>query len=150
MPHSFLCLCSGLLWGKDELANGVLLFLELEDLVGQLGDSVDLVISKLLSDLGHGRDHGGRATQQHLDIRCRCRHVFLDHICIHEPHSSSPALGGIVEHIVDLELGVLLGEEVQLGLEEDIVLVHVCENKVDQRLVLWVLHDRSDDLFVWL
>lgn len=134
--------------GKDELVNDALLFLELEDLVRQLRDSVDLIISKLLGDLGHGRDHGGRATQQDLDIRRRGRHVFLDHICIHESYSSSPALGGIVEYIVDLELGVLLGEEVQFGLEEDVVLVHVCENKVDQRLVLWVLDDRSDDLFV--
>lgn len=145
--NSFLCLCNGLLWGKDELVNDAFLFLELEDLIRQLGDSVDLIISKLMGDLGHGRDHGGRATQQDLDIRRRCGHVFLDHLCIHETHSSSPALGGIVEHIVDLELGVLLGKEVQFRLEEDVVLVHVCENKVNQSLVLGVLDDRSDDLF---
>jgi len=124
-----------------------LFILELEHLVRQLRDSVDLVVSKLMGDLGHGRDHGGRTTEQDLDVGCGSGHVFLDHIGIHKAHSAGPALRRIVEDIMHLELGVLLGQHVQLDLQQNVILVDVCKDKVDLGLVLRVLDNRADDLF---
>jgi hypothetical protein len=120
--------------------------LELEDLVRKLGDSVDLVITEILGDLGHGRDHRRGSAQEDLDVSSRGRDVLLDHVGVHKSNATSPSLRGIVENIVDLELRVLLGEQVQLCPQQDILLVHVGKDKVDLGLVLGVLHNGTNDL----
>ena len=121
--------------------------LELEDLVRELGDGVGLFVTEILGDLGHGRDHGGRAAEKDLDVSSRGGHVLLDHVSVHKADATGPSLGGIVKNVVDLELGVLLGKQVQLGLQQDVVLVNVGKDEVDLGLVLGVLHNGTDDLF---
>ena len=49
---------------------------------------------------------------------------------------------------MDLELGVLLGEEVELSLQDDIFLGDVGKDEVDDGLICGVLDNSADDLFV--
>lgn len=125
-----------------------MLFLELEDLVGQLGDSVDLVVTEILGNLGHGRDHGRGSTEEDLDVGSGLGHVLLDHVSVDEANTAGPALGRGVKDVVDLELGVLLGEEVELGLQDDVLLGDVGKDEVNDGLVRGVLNNSADDLFV--
>jgi hypothetical protein len=121
--------------------------LELEDLIGQLGDSIDLVVAEILGDLGHGRDHRRGSAKEDLDVGSGLGHVLLDHVGGDETNTAGPALGRGVEDVVDLELGVLLGEKVELGLQNDILLGNVGKDEVDDGLVCGVLDNGADDLF---
>lgn len=121
--------------------------LELENLVGELGDGVGLIVTEILGNLGHGGDHWGRSTKENLNVSSRGRHVLLDHVSVHKADATGPSLRGIVKNVVDLELGVLLGEQVQLGLQQDVLVVNVGKDEVDLGLVLGVLHNGTDDLF---
>ena len=73
--------------------------------------------------------------------------MLLDHVSRHETDTTSPTLGRGVEDVVDLELRVLLREQVELGLQQDVLSGHVGKDQVDLGLVLGVLHDGADDLF---
>lgn len=83
-------------------------FLKLEDLVRELRDGVDLVVSEILGDLGHGRDHGRGTAKQDLDVGSRRRHMLLDHVSVNKSNAAGPALGSVVQNVVNLELRVLL------------------------------------------
>lgn len=120
--------------------------LKLEDLIGQLGHSVGLVVSKLLSDLGHGTDHGRGSAKQDLHVCSGLGNVFLDHVRVHEANTTSPALRRVVQHIVHLELRMLLGQQVKLSLQDDILLVDISEDQADLSLVLWILDNCTNDL----
>lgn len=74
--------------------------------------------------------------------------MLLDHVSVDEANTAGPALGRGVEDVVDLELGVLLGEEVELGLQDDIFLGDVGKDEVDDGLICGVLDNSADDLFV--
>lgn len=74
--------------------------------------------------------------------------MLLDHVSVDEANTASPALGRGVKDVVDLELGVLLGEEVELGLQDDVLLGDVGKDEVDDGLIRGVLDNSTDDLFV--
>lgn len=74
--------------------------------------------------------------------------AYLDDVCGDETDTSSPALGRVVEHVVDSEAGILASELVQVLPEEDVILVDVCEDQVDLGLVAGgaASHDSLGDL----
>lgn len=123
------------------------MYLELEDLIRQLGNGIDLVVSEFLSDLGHGSDHRRRSAKQDLDVRSGFGEVFLDHVRANKANTASPALWRGVQNIVNLELRVLLGQQIELGLQDDILPSDIGEDQANLSLVLWVFDNSADDLF---
>lgn len=64
--------------------------------------------------------------EEHLSIRSRRRKVLLDHISRDEALAPSPLGRRLVKDVVDREtLGVLLGQAVELGFEQDILQLDV-------------------------
>lgn len=64
--------------------------------------------------------------EEHLSIRSRRREVLLDHVSRDEALASGPLGRRLVEDVVDREtLGVLLGQAVKLGFEQDILQLDV-------------------------
>lgn len=61
--------------------------------------------------------------------------THLDHVRCHEANATSPAGRRVVEHIVHAEARVLTGELVQVLLQENVLLVDVCEDEIDLSLV---------------
>lgn len=51
----------------------------------------------------HSCKHGWGSAEEHLVQRLRFRHALVDHIFSDEAHTTSPGIGRIVEHVVDLE-----------------------------------------------
>jgi len=73
--------------------------------------------------------------------------VLLDHLLGDEADAALPALGRVVEDVVDLELVRVLGRErVELALEEDVGLGDVGVDERQLGLVLRVLERGPDDL----
>jgi len=110
--------------------------LKFEDLIMRLGNGIHLLIPEVLCDLHHGRDHGLRSTEQDLDVGGRRGQVLLDHLCIDVSSSSRPVLSGPAQNIMHLELRVLLGNLIQLGPQQNVLLRDVCKEKADQGSVL--------------
>lgn len=75
--------------------------------------------------------------------------MLLDDVGAHEASALCPALRWVVEHVINLEVVVLLRQLIQLFAENDVVWIHVGVNEGDLCLVFWILEDRTDDLETW-
>lgn len=124
--------------------------LEAEDLVLELADGAGLGVAEGLGSLLHGADHGRRTAEEDLDVAGGGREAlliaklaiwakfdryasvtYLDHVRGDEADTTSPALRGVVQDIVNIEALVLLGQLLQLLLEQNIVGVDVGEDQID-------------------
>lgn len=131
--------------------------LEAKHHVLKLADRPGLVVSQGLCGLLHSADHGRWTADQDLDILCRCREMllnnnvssvcspsllkdrtYLDHVSSHESNATLPSFWRVVEHVVHIELGVLIRELIDVLLEQNILLVHIGEDQVDLRLIALV------------
>lgn len=64
--------------------------------------------------------------KEHLGVGGGSGEVLLDHGRVDESYATVPLLGRVVEDVEDGEtLGVLGGERVELGLEENVLVRHV-------------------------
>lgn len=70
----------------------------------------------------------------------------LDHIGGNKANTTSPAFWGIVQNVVNTEVGVGGRELIQVLLQQNIVLINVCKEQVDLCLIFWVPQDRLNDL----
>lgn len=85
----------------------------------------------LTSEAGAGRRSYCRKWSAYMYRIQYHRRTYLDHVRRHESYTTGPALGRVVQDIVDAETIVLLGQLVELLLEQDIVGVDVGEDQVD-------------------
>jgi len=109
--------------------------LEAEDLVLELAHWVCLFESQALGGTLHCLDHGGRATDENLDILGRRGELLLDEVLGDEASGTGPALGRIVQHIVDPEAGIVGCQRIELVLEQNVVGIDVGEEQIDFCLV---------------
>lgn len=74
--------------------------------------------------------------------------TYLEHVGGDEANAAGPALGRVVEDVVDPEAGVLLGQGVEVLLEQNVVGVDVGKDEVDLGLVAGAAAalNRLDDL----
>lgn len=80
---------------------------------------------------------------------CNC--TYLDHVGSHEANTAGPALGRVVQHVVHAETLILLGQLLELLLEQDVIRVDVGKDQVDLGGIVTtvagtVANDRLDDL----
>jgi hypothetical protein len=125
--------------------------LEAEDLVLELADRTRLGESKSLGALLHGADHGRGTAKEDLDIGSgggeallnktlistevaqpgtACK-TYLDHVGGDKADTACPALGRVVENVVDAESVILLLQLLELIAEQDVLGVDVGEDQVD-------------------
>lgn len=76
---------------------------------------------------------------------------YLDDLRSDETNITSPALRGIVQNIMHSEPIILLGKSIQVVLQQDIILLNICENQVNLGSILTTvartaLDDSLDDL----
>jgi hypothetical protein len=90
------------------------------------------------------------SADEHLDVTgvvARLEHVLFEIVLVNETGLALPLLGWLVDEVVDLELiGVLLGNGVNLVLDENVVFGHVTVEEVNLGLVLRVLVDAVHQL----
>lgn len=74
--------------------------------------------------------------------------MFRNHILGHKPDTSIPALcRRDIQNVVNLKpLGVRIGQFIQLRFEQDVFEPYVGVDERDFGLVLWVLHDGTNNL----
>ena len=72
--------------------------------------------------------------------------MSLDNVRGHKANTAGPVLGSIVEHVVNVNVGVLGGNLIQLLSEQNVLLVNISVNEVDLGLIRGVSGDGSDDL----
>jgi len=108
---------------------------EAENLVVKFGHWLGWLEAKSSSGLLHSTDHGRRAADENLNVLCgtrapvlydlisiilklyRNKPNYLDHIGRHKTDTTLPSLWRVVQHIVNTEVGVLLGKFIQVLLQ---------------------------------
>lgn len=136
--------------------------LEAEDLVLQLRKALDLLESDAGGCLPHGANHGQWAAEEELHVRSWGRELllqivsagsssgilsaYLNHVGGHEANTSGPALWRVVENVVDTEIGVSLGQFIEILLQDDVLNADIRENEINLGLVLGVRSDGADNL----
>ena len=168
--------CSNSVLLKDTvfIIFGMLLFLaihlECKHLISQLADRLCLLESKVNCCLLHGADHWWWTTKQELDIAGWLGEVFLfhelayfildsakkvaaygNHLWSNKSNTTSPLLRRVVQNILNSESLVRSRQIIQVLLQQNILLVDVCENQINLRLVArWSAPNNcADDLQHW-
>lgn len=55
---------------------------------------------------------------------------YLDHIRSNESNATVPVLRRVIQHIIDPEVGVVLSQTIEILLEQNIIRIHIGEDKV--------------------
>lgn len=98
----------------------------------------------------HGSHHWWWSTHEDLDIVASGRHVLLNLLLRNETRAASPAGRWVVQDVVHCEtVRVVLGQQVELLLQQNIFGVHVRVDQAELRAVLGVLQSSANDLQHW-
>lgn len=81
-------------------------------------------------------------------IKCYGGSSYLDDVWGDKANATIPLLGSIVEDIVNIEVWVVPGQCIQLILQQDILIIDICENQVHLgRVVSSIPRSAADDSF---
>ena len=143
--------------------------LEGKDLVLQLADRTGLVVAERFGGLLETTNHGGRATDQDLDVvrglwqpllqtsgqrhlhhgdRRVERMTYSDHVASNVANTARPVLRWVVKDVVNANVGILVGESVKILLEQNVLSGDIGEDEVNLCPVTSsaTTHNGADDL----